>query len=236
MNLSIGAGAKGSGLLAPPWDELRRYRAKWWQRGLPNNWRYLWLQRQRYLQRHLSLIVERCAEHNQGAMTHIEAAWIAALLWDELARRDLTESISDALLGELGRDPSVGPYQVTGVTAAQVVAFMPWGGPWSAHGLAELRARLLDIDFATRIVIGRSCQILTTWQQAGHDPFALGGLGPHRLAPIELLGTLYSQGLGSPKAAPRANARGQQIGRFAEQAQELLDELEGQKVPESGNC
>ncbi len=211
------SGAKGSWQLPAPWDELRSYRAKWWQRG----WRPVWHKRQRFWRRRLPLIVQRCAEQKERQA--IEPAWIAALLWDELARRDLTESLSDALRGELGRDPSVGPYQVTGATAAQVLAFVSWGPAYSGHSLADLRALLLDFDFATRIVIGRAVQILTRWQRAGYDPFTPGGLGPHRVTPIELIGTLYSQGLGSPKAAPRANARGKQIGRFAEQAQQLLE-------------
>lgn len=155
----------------------------------------------------------------------VEPAWVAALLWDELARRDLTESLTDWALGRLGRDPSVGPYQVTGHTAREVVRFLAgrvgWADGLSEASPAELRGRLLDFEVATRVVIGRCHQILITWAEAGHDPRAEGGLGPHAVTPVELIGTLYSQGLGQPKPNPRANERGIQIGHFARQITEL---------------
>jgi len=145
----------------------------------------------------------------------IPPAWVLALLWDELARRDLTEAASDWLLGRLGRDPSVGPYQVTGCTGLEVVGFVSWGAPYRRLRPAEMRDLLLDFTFATRIVVGRAQQIVSRWRTSGHDPWSEGGLGPHRVSPIALVGTLYSQGLGHPKPDPRPNPRGQQIAAFA---------------------
>lgn len=151
--------------------------------------------------------------------------WVAAILWDELARRDITESLTDWALGQFGRDPSVGPFQVTGGTGREVATFLReragWADAVADLPLPEMRVRLLRFEFAARIVIGRCEQILETWREAGHDALASDGLGPHRVSPIALVGTLYSQGLGQPKPNPRANDRGVQIEAFAVQIEHL---------------
>lgn len=173
----------------------------------------LWRRRREYLELRRPMVEEVCAGDAQPVA--IPASWVLALLWDELARRDLTEAASDWLLGKVGRDPSVGPYQVTGRTGLDVVGFVPWGAPYRNLSPAQMRELLLDFSFATRVVVGRAQQIITHWRAAGHDPLVEGGLGPHRITAIALVGTLYSQGLGRPKPDPRPNPRGRQIASFA---------------------
>lgn len=174
----------------------------------------LWRRRRDYLELRRPIVGEICARDTVPLA--IPTSWVLALLWDELARRDLTEAASDWLLGKVGRDPSVGPYQVTGRTGLDVVDFVPWGTPYRTSSPAQMRELLLDFTFATRVVVGRAQQIVTHWRRAGHDPLVEGGLGEHRLSPIALVGTLYSQGLGQPKPNPRPNPRGRQIALFAQ--------------------
>lgn len=215
----------GNAALGAPWNDVTRYHARSLWRFWPRHAEPLWRSRRRYLLPRLPSIAAACRASEQADGVVVEPAWVAALLWDELARRDITEGLTDWALGRLGRDPSVGPYQVTGGTAREVVRFLAGRASWADElalaSTAELRARLLEFDLATRVVIGRCQQILTTWLAAGHDPRGERGLGPHRVTPIELIGTLYSQGLGRPKPNPRANDRGAQIAGFAEQIDEL---------------
>ncbi len=211
----------GSAAISAPWDDIRAYHARPDWRLVPRRAEPLWRWRRRYLLARVLRISELCEE----AATIVAWPWVAAILWDELARRDITESLTDWALGRLGRDPSVGPFQVTGTTGRQVAEFLRSRSNAlrcpAAISLPEMRRRLMNFDFATRVVIGRCEQILVTWKDAGHDVCAPMGLGPHRLSPIALLGTLYSQGLGSPKPGPRANARGMQIAGFAAQLRDL---------------
>ena len=212
--------------LGPPFDDLRQLNRT---AGKVSAW--LWQQRNGFLTLRLPLLVEAAAATAfpglPGSGPHrgrLCPSWLAAILWDELARRDVTERYTDALLGLVGRDPSVGPFQVTGGTAREVLNSSPWGKPYRSYSLAQLRELLLDFTFAARIVGARICQILETWQRAGHDPCrSQRGLGPHQVSPLQLVGTLYSQGLGSPKPNPKANGRGRQIARFAAQAAEAFD-------------
>jgi len=176
-------------------------------------WQALWRRRRAFLDLRRPIVDEVCLR--ERAPLAVPPAWVLALLWDELARRALTESASDWFLGRVGLDPSVGPFQVTGATGLEVVGFVEWGKPYRPVSPAQMRELLLDFSFAARIVVGRVQQILLTWRQAGFDPMRRGGLGPHRVSPIALVGTLYSQGLGEPKAEPRPNARGLQIADFA---------------------
>lgn len=214
--------------LGPPYDDMHWFRAgRWWRPptldhpGGLSGVRRLWERKRRYLTLRIPLVLEACATTGAPACA-VEPAWLLGVLWDELARRDLFEGTTDWLAGHLGRDPSVGPFQITGATGLQVVRFASWGAPYRRLDTAPMRELLLDFSFAARVAAGRLSQILTCWRDAGHDPFVAGGLGPHRVRPVELCGTLYSQGLGSPRCDPRANARGAQIGRFASQAQRLL--------------
>ncbi|MEM1033659.1 MAG: hypothetical protein AAGN82_25210 [Myxococcota bacterium] len=204
--------ARGVDALGPPFDDPITgaatgvgFRARSHERR--------WRRRRATLERHRDDVVEVCAQDDHPFA--VPSAWVLALLWDELARRDITEAATDALLHWLGRDPSVGIFQITGATARDVVAFARWGGPHRQRSPAELRERLLEPRFAARVATARVQQIIVHWQQAGFDPQRSGGLGPHRTSAIALVGTLYSQGLGQPKKNPRANARGLQVASFA---------------------
>jgi hypothetical protein len=210
----------GSTPISAPWDDLSQYRAPLLKRALPRHAEPLWRWRRGYLMRRLPRIRLLCSQAD-----HVAWEWVGAILWDELARRDITERLTDWTLGKLGRDPSVGPYQVTGRTGLDVVAFVPRGVRWAdamrSATEADMRRKLMRFDFATHVVIGRCAQILATWRDRGFDPGVPGGLGPHRVSPIGLIGTLYSQGLGLPKPDPRPNGRGRQIERFAAQLRGL---------------
>jgi hypothetical protein len=201
---------QGTAALEAPFDDPMTYRRG---RGIAAYQRSLWSVRRDYLLLHAPIVRELCATHVEPIA--VKPSWVLAILWDELARRDITESLSDWLLGRLGRDPSVGPFQVTGRTGCEVVRFVSWGDPYRELSRAEMRSLMLDFSFSARIVIGRIQQTLRHWQTRGFDPLDPGGLGPDRLSPIALVGTLYSLGLGVPKANPRANARGAQIEAFA---------------------
>jgi hypothetical protein len=206
--------------LAAPYDDPERFRPAPRLRlptlrgpGSLTGLRVLWARKRRFLARAAPLLVEAAREPVAGVT--VEPAWLLAVLWDELARRDLFEAATDWLAGALGRDPSVGPFQITGATAVEVARFAPWGGPLRGQSARDLAPWLHDVPFAARVAAGRLAQILATWRDAGHDPFTPGGLGPHRVGPLALAGTLYSIGLGSPHGAPRANARGLQIEAFS---------------------
>lgn len=200
----------GTDALDPPFDDPITYRRG---RGITAYERRLWTVRRDYLRLHAPIVEELSATHRDPMA--VDPSWVLAILWDELARRDITESLSDWLLGRLGRDPSVGPFQITGGTGCEVVRFVPWGEPYRTLSETQMRSLMLDFSFSARIVIGRIQQIVSHWQSSGFDPLHPSGLGPQRLSPIALVGTLYSQGIGSPKPNPRANARGRQIEGFA---------------------
>jgi hypothetical protein len=150
-----------------------------------------------------------------GSLTGLRVLWARKRRFLARAAPLLVEAATDWLAGALGRDPSVGPFQITGATAVEVARFAPWGGPLRGQSARDLAPWLHDVPFAARVAAGRLAQILATWRDAGHDPFTPGGLGPHRVGPLALAGTLYSIGLGSPHGAPRANARGLQIEAFS---------------------
>jgi hypothetical protein len=184
--------------------------------------RPIWAARRRFLALRAPLVVEAAAAPTAGV--RVEPSWLLAILWDELARRDLFEGATDWLAGRLGRDPSVGPFQITGGTAVDVVRFAEWGAPLRGYDARELAELLGDVSFAARVAAGRLAQILAHWRDAGHDPWAPGGLGRHAVGPLELAATLYSIGLGRPHAHPRANERGLQIASFARVLARALDE------------
>ncbi|MEM9693015.1 MAG: hypothetical protein AAGA56_10750 [Myxococcota bacterium] len=190
----------------------------------------MWQRRRRYLLLRAPLVADLCRFDHQPSLP-VPPAWVLAILWDELARRDLTESLTDWTLERMGRDPSVGPFQITGATAASVVQFAPWGRPYRALSMADNRTLLWDFGHAARVAAGRLRQILHHWRE--FEPWRNEGLGRDRVRPLALLGTLYSQGLGVPKAHPQANGRGAQIAAFGEQIRELLPDLTDASRPEA---
>ena len=151
--------------------------------------------------------------------------WLLAILWDEIARR--RRDPNTGMDEEQGHDdywkgwnPSVGSFQITPETARDAIR---WGGVFTTDDRnlndEELYDRLTnDAGFAARVAAVRLCQILAGYINAGYNPCAEGSISV-----IELAGSLYSRGLGRPKANPEVNERGKQIADFAEQIKRKLN-------------
>ena len=149
--------------------------------------------------------------------------WLLAILWDEIARRKRNPSTGADEERQSDDEewwPSVGPFQITLATARDA---MRWGGEFSNEERnlndKELHDRLTnDAGFAARVATARLCQILAGYLNKGYNPCAEGSISV-----IELVGSLYSQGLGRPKANPKVNERGRQIADFAEKIKRRYD-------------
>lgn len=145
--------------------------------------------------------------------------WLIAIWWDERARMAVGEQEMDNMADGLGIDTSTGPFQMTGATAASVIAYAGGYAPtYAAMTGDELQDAMQEnFQLAAALAADRMCQIMAGYKAAGWDPCK-----PGSLSAIELIGTLYSQGLGRPNAAPTANGRGTQIAAWAHEAVSLF--------------
>lgn len=108
---------------------------------------------------------------------------------------------------------------MTGITALEVIR---WSGRCNKETQKLYRNELQramqhDFSFAALLAADRLCKIMDGYKKAGWDPCAKGSLGA-----VELVGTLYSIGLGNPNAAPKSNKRGAQIAKWAREAKEMF--------------
>ncbi len=112
-------------------------------------------------------------------------------------------------------DASTGPFQMTGATAKAVMTFATgYLPPYATMSADELRDAVQEnFRLAAALAADRMCQIMAGYKAAGWNPCT-----PGSLSVVELVGTLYSQGLGRPNATPQANGRGEQIGAWAREA------------------
>ncbi|MEM7384898.1 MAG: hypothetical protein AAF514_08120 [Verrucomicrobiota bacterium] len=201
--------------LPPPWDDLRR-------ESIPPETK-AWVGREftRRRKRLLAVMpdVQAGVERANATLEDpVQPEWVAAVLWDELARGSNTpvERFKDQVQRIFG-DPTVGPFQIRISTARDIIRTFPALATEipPMTNLADLLRK--DLRAGAMVVAFRFAQIDLHWAEAGYPPKAAGGIGPEKISFLQLVGTLYSQGLGVPKPDPRPNERGMQISEWAEQ-------------------
>jgi hypothetical protein len=142
----------------------------------------------------------------------IDPFLLSAILIDEYCRKELDDTLD--FLAWFGLNTSVGVAQIKLKTAKEVIVAGYIKGVTPTISNPALYELLTDEGTCIAVCAGRIKQILVYWKQKGYPISHQNQAG--------IVGQLYSQGLGSPKANPKILARGRQITQFYSLAKAIL--------------
>lgn len=129
---------------------------------------------------------------------HIEPNILAAILADEYCRLNFDDTFD--CLAAFGRDASVGLAQIKISTARDMIKKGIYSDLSISLSDQDLYNNLIKDQISIDVAAARIRQLIDFWKpkyDLSHHP--------------ELIGTLYSQGLGQPKSNPKSIDRGDQV-------------------------